>query len=303
MTMNATATEPLLSLPARLGWVLGKSFIYGDNGADAPTDQDLKFMPALECGLNLSGEYEGIVLDLKSLLESACKPGGYFLLNCECGIADDAGIDERIFVQHPSSSTIVWELDIQGLRSVLVKEAWFTQQEGYVRLIFDRSQYEADLLRMVTLVRQENSALELDQVLPNDYGFTEYLLALDGDIPFAAEPVLPPGSHLEFRVEGAEFCWLDGKWRFDLPSGLFPRWEVNQAFKKWIDFVQRGFAIEGAARPLEASQFYLLDENCRAACDAAGNELARMLQKSFDESWPPSQITVSYSPCLLSAIT
>jgi len=297
MTMNVSTTEPLLILPARLGWVLGRSFIYGNRGSNLPTEQMLKFIPALECGLELAGEHGDIVLDLKALFESARKPGGYFLLTCECGYADDADIKELIFVQHPSPDMIAWELDIQGLRSALVKEAWLTHQDGYVRLIFDRSQYVADLHRMVVDVQQANKELELYELAGRgDYGFVEELLAFDFDAPIVAEAIFPPGSHLEFRLEGDEYCWLNGKKLKGWPPHYYPCWEINRAFKKWTQFFQRGYA----GNP---NLLYLPDENDRAACDAAGNELAKMLQKGIDESGNSPQVTVSYSPCLLPAIT
>lgn len=297
MTMNASATEPLLTLPARLGWKLGRSFIYGNSGTNPPTEQELKFIPALECGLELAGVYGDIVLDLKTLFESARKPGGYFLLTCECGIADDADIYELIFVQHLSPDTIVWELDIQGLKAALVKETWLTHQEGYVRLIFDRSQYVADLRRMVVEVQKANKELELYEVAGSgDYGFVEELLAFDFDAPIIAEAIFPPGSHLEFRLEEDEYCWLNGKKLKGWPLHYYPRWEINRAFKKWTNFFQRGYA----GNP---NLFYLPDENDRAACDAAGNELVERLQRSIDESGNSSQVTVSYSSCLLPVIT
>ena len=196
MLSDTLPLEPLLTLPARLGWTLGRSYIYGDSSDKSPTEQVLKFIPALECGLEMAGEYDDIVLDLKALLESARKPGGYFLLTCECGIADDADIHELIFVQHPSPNTIAWELDIQGLRSALVKETWLTHQDGYVRLIFERSQYVADLRRMVVEVQQANNELELYEVAARDYGFVEELLAFDFNAPIIAEAIFPPGSFI-----------------------------------------------------------------------------------------------------------
>lgn len=295
--------EPLLILPARLGWKLDRPFIYGDGGDKPPTEQMLKFLPALDCGLYLAGEHGDIVLDLKRLFDSVHRPGGYFLLTCECGIADDADIHELIFVQHLPPDKIVWELDIQGLRSALAKETWLTHQDGYVRLIFERSQYVADLRRMVVEVQQANKELELYEVAGSgDYGFVEELLAFDLDVPIVAEPVLPPESRLEFRMEGHAVCWLDGKRLSRWPTYLFPSWSVNQAFKKWIGFVHRGFAIKDSAQPLEANRFYLLDKQSRMACDAAGNELASMLQRSIDESGNSPQVTVSYSPCRAPAI-
>lgn len=223
MTMNVSSTEPLLTLPARLCWVLGRSFIYGNRDSNQPTEQVLKFIPALECGLELAGEYGDIVLDLKTLFESARKPGGYFLLTCECGCADDADIQEFIFVQHASPGKIVWELDVQGLRSVLVKETWLTHQDGYVRLIFERSQYVADLRRMVAEVQKANKELELYELAGSgDYGFVEELLAFDFTAPIIAEAIFPPGSHLEFRLEGDEYCWLNGKKLKGWPPHYYP---------------------------------------------------------------------------------
>ncbi len=297
MPLNATITEPLLMLPARLGWKLGRSFIYANGGGNPPTEQVLKFFPSLECGLQMAGEFGDIVLDLKALFESARKPGGYFLLTCECGYADDAGIKELIFVQHQSLDKIVWELDIQGLRSALVKEEWLTHQDGYVRLIFDRSQYVADLHRMVDEVQRANKELELYELAGSgDYSFVEELLAFDFDAHIVSEPIFPPGSHLEFRLEGDEYCWLNGKKLRGWPPHHFPRWTINLAFKKWVELFQRGYA----GNP---NQFYLPNENDRAACDAAGHELTSMLQRSIDESGNLPQVIVSYSPCLLPAIT
>lgn len=286
---------PLLTLPARLGWKLGRSFIYGDGGDRLPTEQVLKFLPALECGLQMADEHDDIVLDLKTLLDSARRPAGYYLLTCECGLADDAGIEELIFVQHPTPDTIEWDVDIQGTRSAMVKETWLTHQDGYIRLIFDRSRYVADLRRMVVEVQQANKELELYELAGRgDYGFVEEMLAYDFNAPIVSEPVLPPGSHLEFRLEGEEYCWLNGKMLRGWPPHYFPRWQINRAFKEWTKFFQRGYA----GKP---NQLYLPDENDRAACDAAGYELASMLQQSFNESANFPQVTVSYSPCLLPA--
>jgi|CXWL01.1.fsa_nt_gi hypothetical protein len=322
--MSDNAITPLLILPARLGWKLGRSFIYGDGGDKPPTDQELKFLPALECGLQMAGEHGDIVLDLQSLFESARKPGGYWLLTCECGEADDADIHEPIFVQHLSPDTIVWELDIQGLRAALVKEMWLTHQEGYVRLIFDRNQYVADLRRMVVEVQQANKELELWGVAGRgDYGFVEELLAFNFDEPIVAEPIFPPGSHLEFKLEGEEFCWLNGKRLFGWPPHYFPTWEINRIFKMWMEFFQRGYAFNSSGLPAQSgglyllggteydaqivtgnlNQFYLLDESCRAACDVTGNELVEKLRVAINQGVSSSKIMVSYSPCVLPAHT
>lgn len=241
----------------------------------------------------MAGEHGDIVLDLQSLFESARKPGGYWLLTCECGEADDADIHEPIFVQHLSPDTIVWELDTQGLRAALVKETWLTHQKGYVRLIFDRNQYVADLRRMVVEVQQANKELELWGVAGRgDYGFVEELLAFNFDEPIVAEPIFPPGSHLEFKLEGENFCWLNGKKLRDWPLRYFPSWEINRIFVKWINYSLRGYA--GNPRLM-----YLPNENDRSACDAAGNELVKKLRDCINQNADSSEITVSYTPCKL----
>lgn len=300
--MNASDPEPLLTLSARLGWKLGRTYIYGDGGDKPPTEQILKFNPALEGRLTLAGKSDDLVLDLKALIASAVSPGGYYLLNCECGCPDDAGIGEMIFVHHPDEHSIVWELDVQGLRAAMLNEDWLTQQNGYVRLVFERAQYEADVRRMMVEVKQQDAILELDEVAPQDYGFTEYLLACDFDLPFVVDPLLPPGSHLEFRLEGSELCWLDGKRLLLWPTWLFPCWNVNQAFKSWLAFVKRGHGIKTAARPLEPNSFYLRDAHSRAACDAAGNALVEKLRACLNQGVHAPEITVSYGPCVVPTI-
>lgn len=283
-----SSVEPLLTLPARLGWTLDRSFIWGDGGDKLPTDQDLEFRPALECGLEFGGEYGDIVLDLLPLLESACKPGGYWLLTCECGIADDADIHEQIFVQHPSPDKIVWEVDVQGLRAALIKETWLTHQEGYVRLVFDRVQYEADLRRMVAVAQEENARLELNKIAGRgDYGFVERVLAFDFSAPFVPEPALPPGSHLEFRLEENEYCWLDGERLRGWPPYRFPCWNANHAFREWAQYFQRGYAGH-------SSHFYFRSAADRDACDAAGREMVEVLRCCLEAASYLWGGTVSY---------
>lgn len=280
--------EPLLTLPARLGWILDRSFIWGNGGDKPPTEQVLKFMPALDCGLQLGGEHGDIVLDLLPLLESACKPGRYFLLTCECGIADDADIYEQIFVQHPAPDKIVWEVDVQGLRAALVKETWLTQQDGYVRLVFDRAQYEADLRRMVAVAQEENARLELYEIAGRgDYGFVEKMLAFDFSAPFVAEPALPTGSHLEFRLEENEYCWLDSKKLGGWPPHYFPCWNANRAFKQWVQHFNRGYA----GHP---NHFYFRSEAEREVCDADGREMVEVLRCCLEAASYLWGGTVSY---------
>lgn len=261
--MNINSAEPLLIADAQLGWKLDRSFIYGDSKNKQPTEQTLKFTPALECGLQMAGEFGDIVLNLQALLQSVRKPGGYFLLTSECGYAEDADIHELIFVQHPSPNKIVWELDVQGLRSALVKETQLTHQEGYVRLIFDRSQYVTDLHRMVAETQQANKELELDEVA---------------------------GSHLEFKLEDDEVCWINGQKLHGWPPHHFPCWVANRAWKRWSEYFHRGFSMK-------PNQFYLQTEDDRVACDVTGYELVEILRKCFDESVNSREITVSYSPC------
>lgn len=301
--MSTDDLEPLLTLPARLGWTLDRTYIYGAGADNPPTEQELKFIPSFECGLDLAGEWQNIVLDLKALMASAKRQGGYYLLNCECGDPDDAGIEEMLFVNYPDADSIVWEFDVQGYRSALSKESWLTCQSGYVRLEFDRKQYETALRDMAFEAKKADAALELYGVAPNDYGFAEYLLQSDCDLDFVVEPILPPGSHLEFRLEGSELCWLDGKRLRSWPASFFPCWTVNQAFKKWCEFVRRGLPGRDAAKLSTTNYFYLLDENGRAACDAAGNTLVQKLRMCLNQGANPPDIALSYGLCVVPAIT
>lgn len=268
--------EPLLIIPARLGWTLDRNFIWGNGGDKLPTEQELKFIPALECGLDMAGEYGDIVLDPLTLLESAIRPGGYFLLTCECGIADDADIHEQVFVQHPSPEQIVWEVDVQGLRAALVKETWLTHQDGYVRLVFERALYESDLRSMVVEAQEDNKRMELYGIAGRgDYGFVERLLAFDLAAPFVHEPALSPSSHLEFRLEEDEYCWLDGKKLFGWPPHYFPCWNANRAFRAWVQHFERGYA----GHP---NHFYFRSEVDRDVCDAAGREMVEVIRHCFE---------------------
>lgn len=184
---TVNSPKPVLAVAARLGWRLEYRPIFEKN-SDQPIDQDLYFRPALHCVLAIEDKYNQAVLDLNALLESVKKPGRYFLLNCECGLADDAGIMDEIVVRYPNAHFIVWEFEAQAYRSLLQQDSRFAKRDGRVRLIFTREQYEADLQRMVDEAKQANERLELSDIEPNDYRFTEYLLSGNADLPIRTEP-------------------------------------------------------------------------------------------------------------------
>ncbi len=283
--------EPWLSAPARLGWELVKTPNYFEPPEVKPDGQVLQFRPALQGGLDLAGKFPDITLDLSALIESAQKPGGYFVINCSCGCADDAGIMEMIFVSHPDANTIFWELDLEGLKSAWEQESWIPDEPGFLRLTFRRDEYEADLRSMVVEVQQANAVLEVDELQPGDYRAVEAILNFNIAAPFTRQPVLPPGSELQFRFEGSECCWLNGSPFRNWPGRLFPRWRVNRAFKIWIGFVERGYASKDLYHKI--NYFYLLDEANRDACDAAGVALATALQAAFDEGATAPRVRVS----------
>lgn len=183
---TVNSAKPVLVLAARLGWRLECRPIF-EKDSNQPIDQDLYFRPALHCVLAIEDKYNQTVLDLKALLESAKKPGRYFLLNCECGLADDAGIMDEIVVHYPNAHFIVWEFEAQAYRALLQQDSRFAKRDGRVRLIFIRGEYEADLQRMVDEAKQANDRLELSDIEPNDYRFTEYLLSGNADLPVRTE--------------------------------------------------------------------------------------------------------------------
>ena len=157
--------EPLLTLSSRIGWHLRFSEITFD---DPPT-LVLQATPELTVGHNKLAE-QGIVWDVFALIDSVKRAGAHYVLTCDCGYAPDADIQEAVLVSHPDDETIVWELDIAGLRPVLLPEL-AVEDEGYIRLTFARDQYEQDIRTLVHDLQQSGGAdIAIGNLTPDCYG-------------------------------------------------------------------------------------------------------------------------------------
>lgn len=237
---------------ARLGWRLECRPLRGKD-SDQPIDQDLFFRPALTCVLKMEDEHRQVVLDLKELLESASKPGAYFLLNCECGLADDAGIMEEIVVQYPNAHFIVWEFEAQAYRALLQQDSRFAKRNGHVRLLFIREQYETDLQCMVDEAKLANGRLELCDIAPNDYSFSEYLLSGNADLPVRAEPMRkvarePEEMTLEY-LEDAICRWVSSVHSFGTGFACSDEYTHDLSLRECLHDVLNGFAAHSLAVP------------------------------------------------------
>ncbi|HOW75379.1 MAG TPA: hypothetical protein P5102_02665 [Candidatus Competibacteraceae bacterium] len=257
----------------------------------------------------------GIVLDLLELFNSARRPGGYFLLNCTCGDPSDVDIKDMVFVSHPDIDTVIWELDVHGLGPAL-EECW-SLHHGFLRLVFKREEYEADLRTMLRDVRSAGSPdLSVEELDPGGCAAYEWAMALHCDEPWLQEPVLPAGTRLEFGLFGTDLLIIDGKPDRGWPVRLFTRWSAQAAFKQWIGYVTRGYAIRYElgeeemsslnlawfSAPERRNNFFLLRESERADCDEAGAALVRTLQSCFAEGVTAPDVEVWYRACRSPAI-
>ena len=299
-----TSTFPLAELPARLGWTLARKIIHSD-----PPGLCIRFIPDFP-GSNVAIAETGIVWDVLVLYDSARRPGGHFLLNSDCGYAQDSGIQERVFVSHPNAETIVWEIDVRDLRPSLAPH--WQDGDNCLRLVFGREQYEADVRSMLRQARAAGSPdLPVEELEPDVQGLAfEKMCALDCDGQWPREPILPPGTTVEFGFFGSGLLTIDGNHEWRWPTWLFPRWAVYARFKQWIRFAHRGYALryalgkEGVVADLsrfsgeaERSNFVLLHESGRLACHRAGKELALVLKASFAEGETAPGVEVRYRPC------
>ena len=232
-------TVPLAECPARLGWTLADETTYAD-----PPGLTVRLVPSFpECHPAINEA--GIVFDLLDLFRSARRPGGCFLLNCTCGYPPDAGIEEMVLVSHPDADTVIWELEVGGLGPALA-EGW-SSQTGFLRLVFRREEYEADLRAMVRDVRSAGStALPVEELDPGGCEAYERAMALHDEELCLREPLLPAGTVLEFGLFGPNLLVIDGKPDLGWPVRLFTRGSALAAFKRWIGYACRGFALRYA---------------------------------------------------------
>lgn len=330
-TSSSEATLPIATLPARIGWSVQFSSILFEEPPYLP----------MHCTPHFPGCHEqitqrGIVWDLFALIESAQCPGAYQVLTCDCGYAPDAGLEEPIFVSHPDGDTVVWELDVKGLGPALT-EALASNAQGYLRLVFSRSEYAADLLAMVhelqriarnpVAVRELGPQVHDVDFLRSNYpemkqiqveeleppireGALESLLELQDEIVAKRRPVWPPGTLVEFGLfasgDAHELMRLDGEVLIHVwPSQFFPTWGVNEALRAWLSHVRRAYACWSSGslpRSIRKNEFVLLRESDRDQFHEAGKRLAMALQASLDPADTAPGVRVTYRECALHAL-
>lgn len=319
---------PFLDLPARLGWrTRYAEIIFAD-----PPYVILHATPIFPlCHPDLVAR--GIVWDSFSLLDSLARPGAYWILTCTCGIADDAGLTTPIFVSHPDRKQIVWELDLKGLAPAL--EDRLTGTDGFIRLTFERDEYESDLRALIGELRERASnpvtiealaetdgvewlqrefahlaPFQVEELEPSLGGMAlERLLDLDPETLPPPAPLWPPGTLIEFGFfpvhNGHALMRVNGEvpWPSSWTPRHFTRWEAWSAFHRWLDPLQRGFWLGHhgciVSPEREWNRFFLLHEADRARCHAAGRHLAEVVQRGYAEGETAPGVMVRYVECPL----
>lgn len=130
--------EPAATFAARVGWRVRFEVIF-----DTPPYLVMQAKPVFP-GANSKPADPEIVWAVFALVEAAQQPGAYWLITCSCGYAFDAEIEQPVRVSHSDPETIIWEIDIPGLRPILA-EQFAGVVEGFIRLVFARAEYEADV--------------------------------------------------------------------------------------------------------------------------------------------------------------
>lgn len=310
---------PAIELPGLIGWC---SKYTGLVFADPPY-LVLQATPVFSgCHQRLADR--GVVWDPLELWESCARPGAHFLLTCTCGYAPDAGLEEAVLVSHPDARTVVWELDVPGLRPALDEAR--LPRDGFVRLVFRREDYEARVSDMLRELRdwatRPNNPSDLLNVyglehLRTDYpnlqtvqvdalepdvrgGALEDLLDLDIDSPRRRIPIWPRGTVIDLGFfeagDGHELMAVDGEpLKATWPSMYFTRWEALAAFRSWLAMVHRTWSLPaGFVRSPGRNRFVLLQASDRARCHAAGRRLAQVLAECWGEGETAPGVRVRY---------
>jgi hypothetical protein len=314
---------PLIETSARLEWRLryGEITFY----PDAPT-VSFSLTPVFPgCSDELAER--GIVWDLWALMASVRQPGSYSILNSECGYPPDAYIEAQVLVSHPASEIVVWELDIKGLMPVLAE--WVSEPDGFIRLVFVREEYEADIRAMLREVQQVYGSPVAVADLAGAYGYEhlgedypgiqsvvaavfeptihgeldgEEFAELDAEAVWSREPIFLDATVLEIAFFEDQFFRADGEIRRDWIGRWFTRWAVLDAFRHWLAHVSRAFALRFACTDKEAQApegiapnvFVLLPDLDIENCHRAGEYFAQTLQRSFREGNTAPGVTVRY---------
>lgn len=307
--------RPLAEFHARLEWSLEEQPLYWEEThRETVTGKCLRFHPHFpECNPALD---EDILWDLLALFASTRTPGAYSLLTCSCGMGDHAGIDKPIFVSHPSPDSIVWEINTQGLAPALAP-SW-REHPGFLRLIFSRDEYLASIRAMIEAAKAANSAaLPVEELEPNRNGraFEELLTADDGGMLGKRKALLNSKSTLEIGSFGSDLLLLNGRPERRWPTALFPRWQCDAAFDRWLGFLQRGYGLTPEAgqpsgeidiaeisKGERQNDFFLLSAARRHDCNAAGEELVAQLRAAWARSDAAPDLEVLYRPITAPAV-
>jgi len=287
---DAPWRAPVWQAPARLGWEWRRDHT---ERSDAP--QALMRVTPVFPGCHPALFERGIVWDPAALREAARRAGGHQVLVVG-GHGPERRIEDSVRVSHPDARTIVWELDLQRLGVALDEAVAGTAQDGFIRLLFDRNTYEADLRELWREVQAHVGA-----PVPGD----------DGLIAWPREPVWPANTRVEFGyfedAAGPALMRVNGKLeRATWPGWNFPRWEAMHAFRRWLDWT----ALDASWPPKPqasgrdgrcASLRYLRQEADRTPCHDAGRRLARVLQTCLNEAATAPGVTVTYVECPLAA--
>lgn len=309
--------------PARLEWRLryGEITFY----PDAP-GVSFSLTPVFPgCSDELAER--GIVWDLWALMASVRQSGAYSILNSECGYPPDAYLEEHVLVSHPVCDVVVWELDIKGLKPAL--GAWISDPDGFVRLVFGREEYEADIRAMLCEVRQIYglpvklaNLVEADgyAFLSEEYPGVQTVMAdvyeptchgdadgdefaeLDADEVWPREPIFPVATTLEIGFFEDRLFRVDGMSRPDWLGRWFTRWAVLDAFRHWTAYVRRAYAVRSSPIEMEVrlpagvapNTFVLMSDRDIENCHRAGEYFAQTLQHSFREGKTAPGVTVRY---------
>ena len=289
---DAPWRAPVWQAPARLGWEWRRDHT---ERSDAP--QALMRVTPVFPGCHPALFERGIVWDPAALREAARRPGGHQVLVVR-GHGLETRIEDSVRVSHPDARTIVWELDLQRLGVALDESVAGSAQDGFVRLLFDRDTYEADLRELWREVKARDGA-------PVPGGDAAAAVAA------SREPVWPPNTRVEFGyfedAAGPALMRVNGKLeRATWPGWNFPRWEAMQAFRRWLDWTTLDASWppkpQASGRGGRGTSLrYLRQEADRTPCHDAGRRLARVLQTCLNEAATAPGVTVNYVECPLVA--
>lgn len=330
MQLNLPENFLVAESPARLGWQVRHSEAIFDD----PPYLVLQAVPDFP-GCSARLQERGIVWDVFSLIDSVGRPGAHQLLTCECGYGPDAGLTEPVLVSHPDANTVVWELDIAGLRPALA-ERYAAIERGFVRLLFKRDECEADLRRLVADLQRKAttpvntadlpaefnaqhllgdasapSQIQVGELEPDRQGLAlERLLALSATDAWPRTPLWPAGTLVEFGFfahgDGHSLVRVDGDvQRVRWAGELFSRWHVSAAFQTWTSHTQRAYWLATTAKvPSGVGQnaFVLIKEADRTRLHADGRSMAALFRAAMEECNTAPGVWVEYRECPIASL-